>query len=72
MIKRIIKWHKRRQRAMRIGMRWIETEENIVAMTASALRGLSSFGRALKLSRMNRKTREPQIVVDSRSWTGRP
>ncbi len=72
MIKRIIKWHRRRQRAMRIGMRWIETEEKVVTVATNAIRGLSSFGRALQMSKRNRKTREPQIVVDSRAWTGRP
>ena len=40
MIKRIIKWHKRRRRAMRIGMRWIETEEKIVGSLK-----LLGFGR---------------------------
>ena len=69
MIKRIIKWHKRRQRAMRIGMRWINAEESVVKITASAIRGLSSFGRALAM--VDKPKREPQIVVDSRTWTGR-
>ena len=80
MIKRIIKWHKRRRRAMRIGMRWLETEEKIGKLP-------SRYGCTVLRWQDNRKTNslaflnnlsktesilKPRVVVDSRSWAGRP
>ncbi len=59
---RFLKWYRRHKRAHRIGMRWIETEENIAKVGAALLGGL--FKR--------RPKREDPIYYDPSKWTGRP
>ena len=69
MIKRIMKWHNRRRRAMRIGMAWIEAEESVVKAVMD-MKSLFSFDKGGWVGK--KRPPEAPIYYNPSDWTGRP